>query len=212
MPSTATTDHLHRERVLPTCVIIREPPHLFVPGEFLLHLFKAIHVNDCLVGILHKVLWKFPCVHHFLFGNRVLDESLLKKGITCISDVPQNIADRADRDRFSIDGCNSFSGQLLRCFHMGTACKEICKNPFDHLGFFRDHSQLSIHPMIAECSASCISYSALKGFMNRPFCIFTNGLAFCLCHRCHQCQHQFPFVCQGINVLFLKPHRNAQFP
>ena len=182
MSSTAATDHLHRERVLPACVIIRKPSHLFVLGEFLLHLFKGIHVNDCLVCVLYKILWKFPCVHYFLFGNRILDEGLLKKGIPCVSDVSQNIADCTDGDRFSIDGCDSFSDQFLRCFHMGTTRKKICKNPFDHLSFLWDHSQLSIYPFIAQGSASCISDSILEGFMNCPLYIFADRFAFCLCH------------------------------
>ena len=57
MPFTAATDHLHRKWIFLTCVIIRKPSHFPVSGKLLLRPFKSIHVDDCLMGVLHKVLW-----------------------------------------------------------------------------------------------------------------------------------------------------------
>ena len=212
MSAAAAANHLHGERIFLSGVIIREASHFLIPCKLLLYTFEGVHIDDRLMVILHQVLRQFPRIQDLLFGNRVFDECLLEKGIPGVSDVPKNEADRTYRKGLAVDGSHTFSEQFLRCFHVGAACEEVIENPLYHLGFFGNNGKFPIHPLVPKNSVAGISNPLLKSFVDRPFCIIADGLALCLCHRCHKGQHQFPFFRQRINILFLKADGNAKFP
>ena len=212
MSATAAANHLHGERIFLSSVIIRKASHLLVPCKLLLYTLEGVHIDDCFMVILHQVLRQFPRIQDLLFGNRVFDECLLEKGIPGVSDVPKNEADRTYRKGLAVDGSHTLSKQFLRCFHVGAARKEVVENPLYHLSFFGNNGKFPVHPLVPKNSVAGISNPLLKGFVDRPFCILADGLALCLCHRCHEREHQFALLREGINVLFLKTYRNSKFP
>lgn len=82
-------------------------------GHLILYVLEGLHVDDRLVGVLHKILRELALVLPALLGDRVLDKFLLQEHVACVGDVREDAFDVGIHPAAAVPRCWKSGDRLL---------------------------------------------------------------------------------------------------
>ena len=183
------------------------------PRNFKLYGIEHLAADDSFMVVLNEDLGKLPCIQYCFFADTILDEGFLKQGVPAVFFVgedgaqvaggpfrrPGSIADTAGLQRLA-DVLYAFSGKVA------------FKNPTNRLCFFRNDLRITIHPFLIAQHGFILKgdLAVLDGLTLAPADIGRDGFTLGLSEGGVERNEELTFRINGVDVLFLEDHGNAE--
>ena len=183
-------------------------------GELPLDHLEGLRVDDCLVVVLHVVLWDLTLIGSHLLGQKVLAEGLLQQGIAFVLLVRQDALDGGLAPLAFACRCrDAFVGQRLGDAVRRHPFEKHAVDALDHLGLLRVDHQI---PVLASAVAEepferNRDLTVCKAFSLAPCAVLGNGPAFFLREARHDGQQDFSLTVEGPDAFLLKIDLDAVF-
>ena len=183
---------------------------LFSPLNLRLDGIESYQRNDGFVGVRRVIPGQFALISTGDFGQMVLPEFGLEQEIPGIGIVAENsFHGTLVEHTAALGGVSAF----VQPFGDGgdTPSREIViEDTSDDLRFFRDDSQLTVLPAVAQHEESP-GDAFFKVPFHPPLLVFAGREAFLLGITCQDGKHQFAVSGGGVDGLFFKINADAQF-
>lgn len=151
---------------------------LLAPRHFCLHIVEGLLVDDGFVGVLYIVLRKFSVILPALFADRVLDEFLLKKEVSGVSHVREDLLDVGINPPAAFAGRDSLSSKFPLGLEPRFAVEEVLEDPLHDGSFLRDNDQIVTFPSVAVDPEVPIRDALLHALSDSPFHVVADALGF----------------------------------
>ena len=178
------------------------------PCHLLLDIIEGFLIDYGFMSVLHPVARQFAVILLPLFGKRTIEVFLLKKHISCVSDVRKHTPDIGINPAASCSGGNPLGGKFPFCFQSRFAIEEILKDALHDGGFFWHYHQLVIFPAVAINSEASVGNALLEAFSCTPFAVIGYVDALLLRKTGQNGQHNFARRTRGADIFLLGVYSN----
>ena len=169
--------------------LVGKGTELAASGHLVLHKLEGLHVDDRLVGVLHKVLRKLALVLPALLRDGIFDVLLLQKQVPGVGDVGEDYLD-VGITPFASGLCgDAFAVQLALRFQTRLAVKEVLEDALHNGRFLRNHHKVVVLPFVTEDLVPEVRYAFFKALPDAPFHIVAEAGDFLLREGGQQRQH-----------------------
>lgn len=183
---------------------------LFSPLDLRLDGIESLQRDDGFVGVRSIIPGQFTLVFPGDFGQMVLPKFGLEQEIPGIGIVSENsFHGTLVEHTAALGGVSPFVQPFGDSGN--TPSREIVtEDAPDDLRFFRDDSQLTVLPAVAQHEVSP-GNAFFEVSFHPPLLVFAGGEAFLLGITCQDGKHQFTVSGGGVDGLFFKINADAQF-